>query len=309
MPGIHKDAETYGAHSVPSMGVGGYGFFKNTGAEREYTARDVLLITHRSGRMLVDTHAHIYLDRFDEDRDAMLQRARDAGVETIVMPAIDVPSIEQAVALCEQHDDLYAMAALHPSEIDEATDADFEVVKAWCDDPHVVAVGESGLDYYWDRSFDEKQQAYFRRHIRLAIVTDLPLIIHNREATDDVLRILEEEKAASDHPERLRGILHCFVDPPEVAEQARDLGFLVGLGGILTFKNSDVEDYVRDIPMEQIVVETDSPYLAPEPNRGQRNEPAYVRHVADTLARVKDLPIAEVERITTENARRIYGLM
>jgi len=258
--------------------------------------------------MLVDTHAHIYLDRFDEDRDAMLQRARDASVEIIVMPAIDVPSIKQAVALCEQHEGLYAMAALHPSEIKEATDEDFEAVTTWCDDPHVVAVGESGLDYYWDRSFDDKQQAYFRRHIRLAIATDLPLIIHNREATDDVLRILEEEKAASAHPERLRGILHCFVDPPEVAAKARALGFLVGLGGILTFKNSEVDDYVRDIPMEQIVVETDAPYLAPEPHRGTRNEPAYVRHVADTLARAKDVPIADVERITTANARRIYGL-
>jgi TatD DNase family protein len=258
--------------------------------------------------MLVDTHAHIYLDRFDDDRDAMLQRARDAGVGMIVMPAIDVSSIEQAVALCEQHEGLYAMAALHPSEIKEATEDDFEAMQAWCDDPHVVAVGESGLDYYWDRSFDEKQQTFFRRHIRLAIDADLPLIIHNRDATDDVLRILEDEKARTDTPERLRGILHCFVDPPAVAETARELDFLVGLGGILTFKNSDVDDYVRDIPMEQIVVETDAPYLAPEPNRGKRNEPAYVRHVADTLARIKDLPVAEVERITTENARQIYGL-
>jgi len=258
--------------------------------------------------MLIDTHAHIYLDRFDDDRDAMLQRARDAGVEAIVMPAIDVPSIEQAVALCGRHDGLYAMAAIHPSEIKEATAADFEAVRAWCDDPHVVAVGESGLDYYWDRSFDEKQQEFFRRHIRLAIAADLPLIVHNREATGDVLRILEEEKARTDAPERLRGILHCFVDPPEAAETARELDFLVGLGGILTFKNSRVDDYVRDIPMEQIVVETDAPYLAPEPNRGKRNEPAYVRHVADTLARVKELPVAEVERITTENAQRIYGL-
>ena len=309
MPVIREVAETYGAHSVPSMGTGSYGFFKNTGGQREYIGRDTDPPIYSTRNMLVDTHAHIYLDRFDEDREAVLQRARNAGVDIIVMPAIDVPSIEQAVALCEQHDGLYAMAALHPSAVNDATDADFEAVTGWCDDPHVVAVGESGLDYYWDRSFDAKQQDYFRRHIRLAIATDVPLIIHNREATDDVLRILEEEKAASDHPERLRGILHCFVDPPEVAQRARELGFLVGLGGILTFKNSEVDEYVRDIPMEQIVVETDAPYLAPEPNRGQRNEPAYVRHVADTLARVKDLPIAEVERITTENARRIYGLM
>ena len=258
--------------------------------------------------MLIDTHAHLYLDRFDDDRDAVLQRAHDAGVETIVLPAIDVPSIQQAVDLAEANDGLYAMTALHPSETQEATDADFEAVRAWCDHPKVVAVGESGLDYYWDRSFDAKQQDFFRRHIRLAIDADLPLIIHNREATDDVLRILEDERAAADQPERLRGILHCFVDPPEVAARAWELGFWVGLGGIFTFTNSDVADYVKDIPLEQIVVETDSPYLAPEPNRGKRNEPAYVRHVADTLARVKDRPIAEVEQMTTANARRIYGL-
>ena len=258
--------------------------------------------------MLVDTHAHLYLDQFDEDRDAVLARARDAGVETIVLPAIDVPSIQQAVDLCEAHDGLYAMAALHPSETEDATDADFAAVKEWCDHPSVVAVGESGLDYYWDRSFDDKQQAFFRRHIRLAIEADLPLVIHNREATDDILTILEEEHERTDTPERMRGILHCYVDPPEVAERAWNLGFYVGMGGIMTFANSDVDDYVQDVPLDRIVVETDSPYLAPEPNRGERNEPAFVRHVADTLARVKDVPIREVEAVTTENAREIYEL-
>jgi TatD DNase family protein len=258
--------------------------------------------------MLIDTHAHLYLDPFDEDRPAVLRRARDAGVETIVMPAIDVPSIRQAVALCEAHDGLYAMAALHPSETEEATEEDFEAVEAWCDHPSIVAVGESGLDYYWDRSFDDRQQAFFRRHIRLAIAADLPLVIHNREATDDILAILEDERDRTDHPDRMRGILHCYVDPPEVAERAWNLGFYLGVGGIMTFSNSEVDTYVRDVPLDHLVVETDSPYLAPEPNRGDRNEPAYVRHVADRLARIKDVPIGEVERTTTENARDIYEL-
>jgi TatD DNase family protein len=258
--------------------------------------------------MLIDTHAHLYLDQFDDDRAAVLQRARDAGVETIVMPAIGTDSIEQAVALCDQHDGLYAMTGLHPSETEEATDADFETVKDWCDHPSIAAVGESGLDYYWDRSFDDRQQAFFRRHIRLAIAADLPLVIHNREATDDILDILAEERERTDHPEKMRGILHCYVDPPAVAERAWDLGFYVGVGGIMTFSNSEVDKYVAEVPLEHIVVETDSPYLAPEPNRGDRNEPAYVRHVADRLARVKDVPLQEVERVTTENARDIYDL-
>ena len=178
--------------------------------------------------MLIDTHAHIYLEQFDDDREAILDRAREAGGEAIVQPAIDVPSIRQAVDLCEAHDGLYAMAALHPSETDEATDDDFEAVKEWCGNEHVVAVGESGLDYYWDRSFDDRQQAFFRRHIRLAVEVDLPLVIHNREATEDILTILEEERAAADEPEKMRGILHCYVDPPEVAQRAWDLGFYVG---------------------------------------------------------------------------------
>lgn len=258
--------------------------------------------------MLVDTHAHLYLDAFNDDRDAVLHRAREVGVETIVLPAIDVSSIQQAVDLSERHEGIYAMAALHPSETKEATEEEFEAVKEWCSHPQVVAVGESGLDYYWDRSFDDRQQAFFRRHIQLAIDVDLPLVIHNREATDDILEILAEERAASDHPERLRGILHCYVDPPEVADRAWDLGFYVGVGGIMTFSNSDVDEYVRDVPLDHIVVETDSPYLAPEPNRGDRNEPAYVRHVADHLARIKEVPIEDVERVTTENAREIYGL-
>jgi TatD DNase family protein len=258
--------------------------------------------------MLVDTHAHLYVDAFDDDREAVIDRARAAGVERIVMPAIGVPSIQQAIDLSDSHDGLHAMAALHPSEINEATDADFEAVASWCEDPRIVAVGESGLDYYWDRSFDEKQKQFFRRHIRLALRVDLPLIIHNREATEDVLQMLEEERAASDVPERMRGILHCFVDPPEVAERARRLGFFVGLGGILTFKNSEVDTYAREIPLEQIVVETDSPYLAPEPHRGDRNEPAYTCHVAECLAEAKGISINEVERVTTQNALDLYDI-
>ena len=258
--------------------------------------------------MIVDTHAHLYLDQFDDDRDAVLRRARGAGVDVIVMPAIDVPSIQQAVDLCEEREGLYAMAALHPSETEDATEETFEAVAEWCSHPSVVAVGESGLDYYWDRSFDDRQQHFFRRHIRLALEADLPLVIHNREATDDILTILEEEHARADAPQKMRGILHCYVDPPDVAEQAWNLGFYLGVGGIMTFSNSDVDQYVEEVPLDRIVVETDSPYLAPEPNRGDRNEPAYVRHVVARLAEIKDRPLETVAEITTRNAQAIYEL-
>jgi TatD DNase family protein len=257
--------------------------------------------------MLIDTHAHLYLDRFDEDREAVIARAREAGVTRILMPAIDVPSVHRALELCERHDGLYAMAALHPSETKEATDEDFAAVAALCDHPKVVAVGESGLDYYWDRTFDERQRRFFRRHIRLAIEKDLPLILHNREATDDLVRILEEERAAADRPGRLRGIFHSFEQTAEVAQKAEALGFLIGLGGLFVNKKR-VARAVRDVPMEQIVLETDAPFLAPDPMRGKRNEPAFLPYVAEKLAAVKELTFEEVARVTTENALRLFRL-
>ena len=264
--------------------------------------------------MLIDTHAHIYLDRFSQDLPAVLARARDVGVARIVMAAIDVPSIHKALALCEQYEGLYAMAALHPADTKDATDDDFAAVATLCDDPRVVAVGESGLDYYWDRSFDAVQHDFYRRHIRLAIDKDLPLILHIRDKKDrdeahrDIVRLLQEERAASDHPEKLRGIFHCFTGPAWVADAAAELGFLVGLGGVLTFKNSGLDALAADLPMEQIVLETDAPFLAPMPYRGKRNEPAYVRYVAEKLAEVKGLSIEEIERVTTANAVRLFEM-
>lgn len=258
--------------------------------------------------MLIDTHTHIYHQRFDEDREAVIERAREAGVAYLFLSAIDVPSIHRALELCERYEGVYAMAALHPSETKEATEADFEAVVSLCDHPRVVAVGESGLDYYWDRSFDERQHDFFRRHIRLAIEKDLPLILHNREATDDLVRILHEERQAAAAPERLQGIFHCFGGPASLAAEAEALGFLVGLGGTLTFKNGGVDEAVRGVPMTQIVLETDAPFLAPVPFRGKRNEPAYVRYVAEKLAEVKGISVEEVERVTSANALRLFRL-
>jgi TatD DNase family protein len=264
--------------------------------------------------MLIDTHAHLYLDAFQSDRDAMLQRARDAGVAHIVLPAIDVASIHRALDLCARHDGVFAMAALHPSETKEATEADLEAVGALCDHERVVAVGETGLDYYWDRSFDDRQQAFLRRHVRLAIEKDLPLILHTRDRRDgaevcaDVLAILRAERAASPHPERLRGIFHCYSGTPGVPAEAAALGFLLGIGGTVTFKNSGVAEALREVPMAQIVLETDAPFLAPVPFRGKRNESAYVRYVAEKVAEVKGLAVDEVARITSANARALFRL-
>jgi TatD DNase family protein len=258
--------------------------------------------------MLVDTHCHLYHERFDADRPAVLDRARRAGVEAIVLPAIDVPSIHAALELAHAHDDLFAMAALHPSETKSATEADWQQVEQLGRDSRIVAIGESGLDHYWDRSFDARQEDFFRRHVGLAVETGKPLILHNRDATPELLRVLRDEIGRLEDPARLRGIVHCFGGTAEQAQAVLDLGFLLGIGGTLTFKNSGVAQALAGVPLGRIVLETDAPFLAPAPHRGKRNEPAYVRHVAEHLAEVKGLPLAEVAQVTSATARSLFGL-
>ncbi|HYE95476.1 MAG TPA: TatD family hydrolase [Rubricoccaceae bacterium] len=264
--------------------------------------------------MLVDTHCHLYHARFDEDRDAVVERARAAGVERILLPAIDVASIHAALALCARHEGVYPMVAIHPSETAHATEADYETVVALCDDPRVVAVGETGLDYYWDRSFDDRQHDLLRRHARLAMEKDLPLVLHNRdkqgatESSGDLLRLLREERDASSRGDRLRGVFHCFGGTPAFAQAVLDLGFHVGIGGTLTYKNSGVADAIAGVSLDRIVLETDAPFLAPAPFRGKRNEPAHVRLVAEAMAAVRGLSFEEVAQTTTANAVRLFGL-
>jgi TatD DNase family protein len=258
--------------------------------------------------MFIDTHAHLYLEQFENDFEDVLLRARSCGVGMIVMPAIDILSIEKAIGLCERNEGMYAMAALHPSAVKDASDDDFSRVAELCDSPYVVAIGETGLDYYWDRSFDTKQQDYVRRHIRLAIERDLPIIFHIREATSDLLRIVDEERTTSSQPTRLRGIFHCFTGSAEEAQRMWELGFYLGIGGIVTFKNAGLNDVVRDIPLDRLVLETDAPYLAPAPYRGKRNEPAYVQLVAKTIASTKNVSVDHVADATTNNAKALFHI-
>src|SRR5690606_6056066 len=214
----------------------------------------------------------------------VLRRAREANVGGMVIPAIDLPSIERAIQLSRDGKGVFVMAGLHPSYVRDATEADFERVEAMASDPAIVGIGESGLDYYHDRTFDEKQHDMLRRHARLAMRVDKPLILHNREASDDLLRILREERDASPTPERLRGIFHCFSGPVPLGRAAIELGFLLGIGGNVTYKNSPTAAALVDLDLADLVLETDGPFLAPVPHRGKRNEPAYVALVADTVA-------------------------
>jgi TatD DNase family protein len=267
--------------------------------------------------VLVDTHAHLYLDRFAPDRADVLHRARAAGIQAIVMPAITAASLADALALCDasvqgEGPRLYAMAGVHPCYVAESEEADLDRVEGALDDPRVVAIGEGGLDYYWDDASAEKQHRFLRRQTRMALETGLPLILHNRDkkgsarCSDDLMRILSDE--VDRHGGPLRGILHCFSGPADLADRALALGLHLGLGGTLTYKKSGVAEATAHVPMDRLVLETDAPYLAPTPHRGKRNEPAYVRHVAETLALVRDLSVEDVERATTENARALFGL-
>jgi len=258
--------------------------------------------------MLIDTHAHIFLEQFESDLEEVLMRANGAGVSHILLPAIDVASVHRALELADRFPQLHAMAGIHPSSVKEATDEDFDAIAELARDERIIAIGETGLDYYWDRSFDVKQHDFLRRHIRLAAELDKPLVFHDRESTWDLITILREEKDASATPEAIRGVFHCFGGGDDVTQAVLDLGFHMGIGGTYTFKNSGVAQATASVPMERIILETDSPYLTPTPHRGTRNEPAYVRLVAEKMAAVREMPLEEVAAITTSNAKALFRL-
>lgn len=264
--------------------------------------------------MLIDTHVHLYSDSYDPDRDVVVQRARDAGVTLLIQPAVDVASIEAALRLCDVYDGVYAMAALHPTYVPDAARDAIDRIDEALVDPRVVAVGESGLDYYWSRDHVDRQQDSLRAHARLAIEHDLPLVLHNRdqkgsdEASQDLVRILREVRDGHPDGRRLRGVFHCFGGPPWLTADVLDLGFHVGIGGTLTFKNAGVDKAIADVPLDRIVLETDGPYLAPVPYRGKRNEPAYVALVAERLAELRGLPVGEIAEQTTGTAQTLFAL-
>ena len=262
---------------------------------------------------LVDTHVHLYADAYDADRDEVVQRATEAGVRQLVLPAVDLASIDAALALADRHPGVFAMAGIHPTYLADAPDDAPDQVERFLSDPRVVAVGETGLDYYWSREHEALQRDSLRAHARLAARHGLPLVLHNRDrqgsdaASEDLVAILREVRAEPESA-RLGGVFHCFGGPPWLTEAVLDLGFHVGLGGTLTFKNAGVAEAVADVPLDRIVLETDGPYLAPTPHRGSRNEPAYVPLVAQRLADARGLSVDAVAEATTATARALFGL-
>lgn len=262
--------------------------------------------------MLVDTHVHLYLDRFDADRDAVVERARAAGVGRMLLPAIDAPSIGAALELCDRYAGVAAMAAIHPCSVDDAGAGALAAVEAALADPRVVAVGETGLDYYWSREGWERQHDSLRAHARMALTHGLPIVLHVRDRGDatqcaeDTLAILAEVNGETTADGRLTGVFHCFGGPSWLADRILDAGFHLGLGGTTTYPKSSVLDAVAHVPLDRIVLETDAPYLAPVPHRGQRNEPAYVHRVAEAVAAHRGLAVESVAEATTATAALLF---
>ena len=254
--------------------------------------------------MLFDTHVHLNARNFAEDREETIARAREAGVEYMTVVGFDRETIPLAIEIAEQDARIYAAVGWHPVDAIDMTDDDLAWIEELAAHPKVVAIGEMGLDYHWDKSPHDIQKDVFRRQIRLAKKVNLPIIIHNRDATEDVIAILEEEQAGE-----VGGIMHCYSDSAEYVQRCLDMNFYISLGGPVTFKNaSDPKEVAAAVPLDRLLVETDAPYLAPHPNRGKRNEPAYVRLVAEKIAELRGLELSELAEATTENAFRLFRI-
>lgn len=253
---------------------------------------------------LIDSHAHLDSGQYDADRPETIERAHQNGISHILSIGCDLASSRKNIELAQQYEQIYAAVGVHPHDAGDINDQTLEQLRLMLDHPKVVAVGEIGLDYYRNRSPQNIQHQAFRRQIQLARKVDKPIIVHDREAHDDVLRILLEEDATT-----VGGVLHCFSGDLSMARKCLELGFYLSFPGPITYpKNQSTRDLIRYIPLDRILVETDCPYLSPQPHRGKRNEPAYVRHTAEKLAEIKGLSLEDVARITSRNCFNLFGL-
>lgn len=254
--------------------------------------------------LITDTHTHLYVEQFDLDRDLMIQRAFAAGVKRFFLPAIDSTYTQAMLDLQAAYPDvIYLMAGLHPTSVKKNFQQELEHVVYNLSRHTYHAIGEIGIDLYWDDTFLTEQISAFRQQIRLAVEHDLPIVIHCRESFDEIIGVLRDERT-----EALRGIFHCFTGTLQQARQAIQLNMKLGIGGVVTFKNGGLDTFLDQIALEHIVLETDAPYLAPVPYRGKRNESSYITHVLDKIASIYGLPNQEIAKITTDNAAQLFGL-
>ena len=254
--------------------------------------------------MLIDTHAHLTMPQFDKDREAVIQRAHQAGLLHMVTVGTDLDDCHKAVTLAEAYSTISATVGIHPHDVKAVNNGTYYQLKNLAAHESVVAIGEIGLDFYRNLSPQEEQRAHFRRQLQLAREVSLPVVIHDRDAHEEVVTILREERAES-----IGGVIHCFSGDWKMAKTCLDMGFYISIAGTVTFKRDDsYYDIVRRIPLDRLLVETDCPFLAPKPFRGKRNEPAYVRHTAEDVARIRGVDPADLGAAVTRNAVEVFHL-
>lgn len=255
--------------------------------------------------MIIDTHTHLYSSQFDDDRTEMIQRAIAAGVEILCLPNIDLESIPGMHALETQFPNhCHAMMGLHPCSVDENWEATLHTMRDHIDSRNYIAIGEIGVDLYWDKTFRAEQMEAFRRQINWAKEKQWPIVIHARDSFPEIFEVIDQE-----NDERLRGIFHCFTGTAEDAKKIDNYGgFLLGIGGVVTYKKSELPEVLKIVSPEKLVLETDSPYLPPTPFRGKRNESAYVLHTAEKVAEIYEMPLRQLTDLTSKNAIELFGL-
>lgn len=254
--------------------------------------------------IITDTHTHLYSEAFDLDREMMVERAINAGVQRFFVPAIDASYTERMLDLKASYpDQIFLMAGLHPTHVKSNFEDELKHVEENLDKHDYVAIGEIGVDLYWDRTTLDNQLISFKHQIKLAKKHQLPIVIHCRDAFDQVFEVLESEKSPN-----LKGIFHCFTGNISQAKKAISYNMMLGIGGVVTFKNGNINQFLNQIDLAHIVLETDAPYLSPTPYRGKRNESAYILEILNKVAELYQLPVEEVAKVTTENSRKIFKI-
>ncbi len=255
--------------------------------------------------MLIDSHAHLDDQKFDRDRDIIIKNLKSNGIELVINIGADLQTSIASVSLAEKYENIYAAVGVHPHSASEVDDSTIEILKSFANREKVVAIGEIGLDYYYDNSPRDLQRKWFKEQINLAKQVDLPVVIHTREAAQETFDILKEAQDGS-----LRGVLHCYSGSVEMAIEYIKLGFYISFAGPVTFKNArSIREVAKSMPLDRLLVETDCPYLTPEPNRGKRNEPIFVKYTAGTIADIRGITYEELAKVTNRNTRELFRIV
>lgn len=254
--------------------------------------------------MLIDTHTHIDMENFADRFDEVMQTAKDYGVEKVVIPGVEPSGFDRIIKLCEEYPDVYGAVGVHPEELNSYNEEAENKIKELLKHKKIIAVGEIGLDYYWDKSQIEKQKEIFERQILIAKQAQKPILVHDREAHLDSFEILKKSNAAE-----IGVVMHCFSGSPEFAQQCINEGFYIAIGGVVTFKNAKkVKEVAKTVPLDKLLLETDAPYMTPVPFRGKENQPAYVKFVAEEIAQLRGVSFEEIAEATTANAKKLLKI-